>query len=305
MNSFRDTWRSIRKTDLLWRYASNLIPSLSYGLAPAKELTAVEKNIVADLDRHGIAVNSIDALLDNDSAIRDWDSAIGGLIADKSDQVTDLKRNAGNEATVGNKTFNLEILGSEVLFDPESICARLGLHGSLLNIANSYFRMFVKLRYYNLWYTAATNLAARESQLWHFDREDNYILKVFLYLEDVYEGTGPFTYAPGTHPKGIHASLQPHFMLEGNVRRTTDEAMANVYPRSDWKVCTGKKGTIIFADTRGYHKGGEARTGDRLMFTCMYTSPASQSKDLIRFPTDFDPAWLSSEQIRALRIPRK
>ena len=145
----------------------------------------------------------------------------------------------------------------------------------------------------------------RESQLWHFDREDKLIVKAFVYLDDVEAGTGPFTYAPGTHPKGIHASLKPEFMMEGNVRRTSDAHMEAACPRAEWRVCTGKKGTIIFADTRGYHKGGEARTGDRLMFTCMYTSPASQSKDLIRFPADFDPALLSAEQCKALRIPRK
>jgi hypothetical protein len=162
--------------------------------------------------------------------------------------------------------------------------------------------MRAKLRYYNVWYTAASSVEARESQLWHFDREDNYILKVFLYLDDVDEGAGPFTYAPGTHRKGKHWGISPEFHLEGGVRRTTDDQMKKVYPEEKWIRAVGKKGTIVFADTRGYHKGGEARTKDRLMFTCMYTSPASESRQLLQVPSDLDVGALSKRQLRALGL---
>jgi hypothetical protein len=66
-------------------------------------------------------------------------------------------------------------------------------------------------------------------------------------------------------------------------------------------VCTGKKGTIIFADTRGFHKGGEARTRDRLMYNAMYTSPASESRSLIRFPENLHQQQLSEKQLAAIR----
>jgi hypothetical protein len=37
----------------------------------------------------------------------------------------------------------------------------------------------------------------------------------------------------------------------------------------------------VLADTRGYHKRGLARERDRLLYTCMYTSQASQSQELL------------------------
>ena len=40
-----------------------------------------------------------------------------------------------------------------------------------------------------------------------------------------------------------------------------------------------------YADTNGYHRGGLARTGDRVMYTCMYTSRASES-DMTPFGVD-------------------
>jgi hypothetical protein len=186
------------------------------------------------------------------------------------------------------------------VFDPTDVFARLALNNNVLDIANGYLRLSARLRYYNVWYTFATKTSARESQLWHFDREDNYILKVFLYLRDVDEGTGPFTYAPGTHRKGINWNRQPEYFLEDNVRRSTDDQMNAVIPREEWITATGKKGTIVFADTRGFHKGGEARTHNRLMYTCMFTSPASDSRPLLSYSRTFDADLLNRKQQLAL-----
>jgi hypothetical protein len=296
--------RSIRQTNLYWRYGANLAPTVHHFVRTKKERSDVISKIVDQLNSDGIAVARIEDLLSAEM-IANLESQTRALLTRRVDDINDLRSTVDRDSTIGKKTFNLELLGSEPEFEIESVFANLGLSGSMLAIADSYLRMTAQLRYFNVWYTTASTGISRESQLWHFDREDNYILKAFLYLDDVDEGTGPFTYAPGTHRNGKYRSIQPEFIMEGNVKRTTDEQMTKVYPREKWKVGTGKKGTIVFADTRGYHKGGEARTKDRLMFTCMYTSPASQSKDLIRFPEEFDSAGLSYEQSRALRIPKK
>lgn len=298
----RSILKSIQKTDLVWRYSYNFSPTISYVVGADNSLSSAETEIVRKLNNHGIAITSVNHLLVNDLDFKELDSAVAGLLKKKTGDIADLKLKAGNESAIGSKTFNLEALGSEPTFDAEDIFARFALNNTLLNIADAYFRMRAKLRYYNVWYTAASASAARESQLWHFDREDNYILKIFLYLDDVDEGSGPFTYALGTHRKGQFRSIVPEYFLEGGVRRTTDEQMAVVFPRKNWRKCIGKKGTIIFADTRGYHKGGEARTKDRLMYTCMYTSPASESKELIKFPSPFDGGGLNKNQLRALGI---
>jgi hypothetical protein len=66
-------------------------------------------------------------------------------------------------------------------------------------------------------------------------------------------------------------------------------------------VGTGDAGTIIFADTRGFHKGGEARTRDRLMYTCMYTSQASDSRRLLKVGDIVSlRSELTKEQFRAI-----
>ena len=51
--------------------------------------------------------------------------------------------------------------------------------------------------------------------------------------------------------------------------------MAEVVPAERWVKGTGPRGTLIFADTRGYHKGGLARERDRLLYTCQFLSKAA------------------------------
>lgn len=300
LNTIRNFARGTRRIELFWRYGYNLHPSLNFHLKRAQFFSSAAARVLSDLDRDGIAITSVEEILEDRSIFNDLVADVDAMLEKRSEELADLKSRALSTDEIGEKTFNVELLGSTVEFDPDSVYARFALDDALLDIANAYFRMIVKLRYYNVWYTFATDTEPRESQLWHFDREDKYILKAFVYLRDVEEGGGPFTYVPGTHPKGSRRDKLPEYFLEKNVRRSTDEQMAVAVPKSHWVRGTGKKGTIIFADTRGMHKGGEARTSDRLMYTCMYTSPASESARLLKFPEA--PVSLPAKKRSALEI---
>lgn len=296
--------RSLRKTDLVWRYGFNFSPTLRHIFAGngSGRLNDVEKRLVASLRTDGVAVSSVEELFGDVSGYDDLLATTSEMLEARSEEVSGLRLSAQSDAEIGVKTFNLEMLGSSISFDPENVFARFALSAPILRIAKSYFQMTVLLRYYNVWKTFASNGTSRESQLWHVDREDNYILKMFLYLDDVDEGAGPFTYARGTQRNGRNRAIEPEYFLEGGVRRTTDEQMKAVLPESDWIKCTGKRGTLILADTAGYHKGGEARTKDRLMYTCMYTSQASESKRLLSIPLDLDRSVLAADQRAALGV---
>lgn len=273
-----------RGNEFLWRYGFNFRPSLDYQFGSSPQLTDEQRRILTQLDKNGIAVTSVEQCNGELLHFDELASSVDEMLAARKEELASLRRNA-NDSAIGAKTFNVELLGSPIPLDRSSVYARFALQDFMFEIANAYFGMRVELRYYNVWNTFATSSEARESQLWHFDREDNYILKAFLYLDDVDDGAGPFTYAPATHRKGRLWNRQPEFFLEDdNVRRSKDQQMSKVVPEHEWVRATGKRGTLIFADTRGFHKGGEARSKDRLMYTCMYTSPASQSRRLLIEP---------------------
>lgn len=56
--------------------------------------------------------------------------------------------------------------------------------------------------------------------------------------------------------------------------------MEKVVPAHKWIKALGKKGTIIFADTKGYHKGGRALDSEKIMYNCLFVSPASKTAEV-------------------------
>jgi hypothetical protein len=277
LEQMRQVARATRKYEFTWRYGYNLTPTLRYR-RHGNALAGESARVLRDLNRNGIAISSVEALLGAKSVYSELLATVGSLQGEKRDEIENARANASDDTAIGKKTFMLEYLGRNPPFDPGSVYARIAVRTPLLDIANAYLGMYTKLRYYNIWHTFATQAKPRESQLWHRDREDLFIVKVFIYLKNVELGAGPFTYARGTHGKGT-IRKEPAYFLEGKVQRTEDEQMAAVVPRDRWTVATGVAGTIVFADTRGYHRGGLARTDDRVMYTSMYTSPASESEE--------------------------
>jgi hypothetical protein len=285
LTALRRLARASRKNELAWRYGFNLKPTIAHRFV-GRPPTGETGRVLRDLRRDGIAVTSVDALLGGVGAFAALRAAVERVQAERAEDIAAARARARSDDTVGEKTFMLEYLGRNPVLDPSSAFARFALQQPMLDIANGYLGMLSRLRYYNVWHTFATDAKPRESQLWHRDREDLFIVKAFVYLNDVPEGAGPFTYAKGTHRVGPIQG-EPEYHLEGRVKRTTDDQMAALVPRSQWVLGTGAAGTVIFADTNGYHKGGHARTADRLMYTCMFTSQASESQEFMVRPPGF------------------
>lgn len=270
--------QACRRNPFVWRYVLNAAPSWTHVMS-RRSLSADTERVLRDLNRDGMAITSVAALGGARALFDELAQAVDDLERTKAHELDQARRAAEDTSTIGNKTFNVELLGPHPALDAQQVYCRFALDRAVLDVANGYFGMLTRLRYFNIWHTLATSNEARESQLWHRDREDFLILKVFVYLSDVTHEAGPFTYAPGTHPKGAFRR-EPAYTLEGRVRRSTDEQMAGVVPAAKWIEALGARGTVVFADTRGYHKGGLARGRDRLMYTCMFTSQASQSREL-------------------------
>jgi hypothetical protein len=145
---------------------------------------------------------------------------------------------------------------------------RIALHPAVLAVANGYLRLRSTLRALELWHTWPTPGAAIQTQLWHRDADDVMNVKLFCYFTDVTVAAGPLTYAPGTHPLGDRRTRPEH----DEHMRSTDEQMAQIVPPGEWVVLEGGPGTIVFADTCGYHKQLKPESEERLKLVAQYVS---------------------------------
>jgi len=273
MGALQRVARAGRHWEPTWRYVFNFTPTVKYRLAHPS-LTGEAGRVLRALNEHGVAVTSADRLNGTTALFQELSVAVierERVLASEIEHA----RNAAHHLVAGQvqKEFIYPLLGQRPVLDLNDIHVRFALETPLLAIANAYFEMYTRLRYYNVWHTFTTVGPAHSSQLWHADRDDlHYVLKVFVNLSDVDAGAGPFTYAPGTHAKGTRHTTPACVAREGNTTRSTDEQMAAVVPAHEWVTSVGPQGTIVLADTRGYHKGGLARQRDRVMYTCMFTS---------------------------------
>ena len=188
------------------------------------------------------------------------------LAREKEGGESALRRREGKEFVVRKYAYDVE-LG---LDDP---WLQLGLNTRMLDIANAYLGMWAKLEYVDVWYTPPVeDPERRSSQRWHRDFNDRHLLKAFLYLVDVDEETGPFEYVPRTAPGNELDYLWPWRPLGQNYP-PENELTEKIADRT--VSFTAPKGTIIFCNTCGFHRGGFAKGKARALATVTYSSPAS------------------------------
>ena len=94
-----------------------------------------------------------------------------------------------------------------------------------------------------------------------------------MYLSDVDEEAGPFEYVPRSAPGGELGDLWPWRPLGDNYP-PQDELAQRIEGRPV-ETFTGPKGTMIFCNTSGFHRGGFATGKPRVLATFTYASPAA------------------------------
>jgi hypothetical protein len=149
---------------------------------------------------------------------------------------------------------------------------RWGLSDRLLDIAENYLGMPVGYDGINVFFTKADGMEAG-ARRWHRDAEDRRMLKIALYLNDVDEDGGPL--------QVLRRQLPDHDrMVRGKFpilnQEQLEKALGDFDPDRDVVTCTGKAGTVVFADTAAlYHRGKPASARDRcaIYFNYMNRAP--------------------------------
>lgn len=271
----RTARRAANRTGPTWRYGVNLGPTWHWrgerrGADTGDGEDGVTASVLADLDRDGIAVTHLDTLVGAAAASALLDAA-REVRLDRAAVVDAARSRLVGEDDGAQKPYVVEVLGGAPP-DPSGPLGRFALDPAVLAVVHGYFGMHVRWRYQDIWHTFVTDQAPSQSQLWHRDPEDRLILKVFVALEEVDAGAGPFHYAPGTHAKGRVRRRPDATTVDGRTPRSDDAQMARVVPEDRWVQAVGPVGTVVFADTRGFHKGGHATERERVLLVTQYLS---------------------------------
>jgi Phytanoyl-CoA dioxygenase (PhyH) len=236
------------------------------------DLDDVQRRIVDQVDREGFAVLPFTELFGDDGVWRDIEEQRDRFIAQTE---ADLAAGGENVRVREGKEFVVRLLSYGVEVDLDDPWFRAVSSRRMLDVANAYLRMWSKLEYLDVWYTAPqpAGVDRVSSQRWHRDYNDKHLLKAFLYLVDVDESMGPFQYVPGSQPGGPHADKWGWRPLGDNY--PTEEELEQAIPASAVHTFTGPQATLIFCNTAGFHRGGFSTTNPRVLATVTYSSPAS------------------------------
>lgn len=170
------------------------------------------------------------------------------------------------------KPFGRRYAGRGLTLD--SPWLRLAASSRMLDIVNSYLGMWSKLSHADQWYSPPRGSEADRvgSMRWHRDYNDQHLVKVFVYLGDVDEGTGPFEYVPGSTRHGPYAGDWPWEPL--SELYPSQAEFEQRIPGSAVRTLTGPKGSMIFCNTSGFHRGGYVTEKLRELWVFHYVSPA-------------------------------
>jgi len=239
------------------------------------QLDDVQQRVVNDVVADGISLVHLDDLFPGQDCL--------------SDLTEHTKQKEAEFETGARKTFLEFLWGETPLIDIENPFVRISLEPKVLDIVNSYMNICSKLVYIEL---STTNIMADESsamgsQRWHRDPGMKRLIKMFLYVTDVDEESGPFSYVMRSNSGGQWRRLYPQKQFGYGGIYPPDGAVDKVVPQDDIKVCTGRAGTLIFCDTTGMHRGGYSVSKSRTMYTSVYASEGDREISKLRYPADF------------------
>lgn len=141
---------------------------------------------------------------------------------------------------------------------------------SFLSVAEAYLGCEPWVEPINLRWSTSLNRSPNDeaAQRFHFDMERFKWIKFFIYLTDVKEENGPHVFIKGSHRNnGI-----PWKLRQRGYVRISDEEIRKIYSEKDIVKITAPAGTVFAVDTRGFHKGMEVKSEDRLMLQLQYSN---------------------------------
>lgn len=266
----------IRNNDFVYRKILNRKYRYAKSISGGQAL--VQERIVDDLEKFGVALARVSEFSQFEPhAFAEMESWI--------------KANEVNLKQKDRKKFLFSYYGSEDSEKPLDLrnpIVSFFLQQSVLEIVCSYLGYVPQLYEVYIEKTMPIGMDAPTfSQNWHRDPEERRTLKVFLYLNDVSQESGPFTYVRGSAPtsRGPYSNLFPQDLPHGCY--PSEQQVKDRIRQEDMLSMEGGAGTVIFCDTAGLHKGGHATSRHRIMATAYFPSKYYSLPRRFSIPNEF------------------
>jgi hypothetical protein len=241
-------------------------------------LSLSQQQTAAELTNRGIAFPSYDDI----ALPADRWARLAAVVDDfaASDRVREAIRGFRAVAATGemaSDAYIVKLLPPAPTLRLDHPLLEVGLSPAVLNVVNSYLGMWAKLIYTDAWHTIPVDIGMRiGSQYWHRDPEDQRMVKVYAYFGPVGEGCGAMEYVLESQGAGRYSGpwrWKPH--AGRGHRYPGDAEVEQAVPPEQRIPCFGNRGTFVFCDTAGLHRGGVATTRPRILATWTFVTPAS------------------------------
>jgi DNA-binding NarL/FixJ family response regulator len=140
-----------------------------------------------------------------------------------------------------------------------------GLGERLLDIVENYIGLPLLFQGADLRRDAA-DAPLTDARHWHRDIDDERMIKVIIYLNNVGQTGGPYEYIPRSFTEHLNNALD---YKSGFI---ADEAIAEIVSPQNWQTCAAKAGTIIITDPCNVFHRAKPAQHNRYSMTFGYTS---------------------------------
>ena len=149
----------------------------------------------------------------------------------------------------------------------------------IIKSLSTYFGCPYKLDYITAWWSFKNKLTESKEKTQYFHRDiDNFnFIKLFLYLTDVDELSGPHQYIKFTHKKDFGFKLSTKVVDINTLHKNID---------NDIHTFSGKSGSVVLENTLGLHRAKKPEVSDRLMIAMSFSlinTPYCPPKPFLKF----------------------
>jgi len=176
-------------------------------------------------------------------------------IIDFTDDNKNIKKRDANMAFINQPILNIPNL-YKVIFNKD-----------LIDLITSFYECIPALSSIAVRRSYLTDAAPVNNQYFHRDYNSLVkILKAVIYLNDVGEDDGPFTYVAGSSNKMFDNWWDYHYL--------NDQTLQELYGEENILPLTANFGDLLFANTRGWHKGAKPQKKERIaIHACFLIHP--------------------------------